>query len=159
MKQWNNGMCWMACYNMFQCWIWSSRSRCPCTNHLQTRHPHDDAIKWKHFPRYCAFVRGIHRSPVNSPHKGQWRRALMFSLICAWTKVWVNNRDVGDLRRHSAHFEVTLMLAVLMTWIERWWLLITKIVTPLAPETIFALRMITLWDINLLRPSVAYMRQ
>ena len=38
---------------------------------------HDDVIKWKHFPRYWPFVRGIHRSPVNSPHKGQWRRALM----------------------------------------------------------------------------------
>ena len=34
---------------------------------------HDDVIKWKHFPRYWPFVRGIHRSPVNSPHKGQWR--------------------------------------------------------------------------------------
>ena len=42
---------------------------------------HDDVIKWKHFPRYWPFVRGIHRSPVNSPHKGQWRGALMFSLI------------------------------------------------------------------------------
>ena len=30
---------------------------------------HDDLIKWKHFPRYWRFVRGIHRSPVNSPHK------------------------------------------------------------------------------------------
>ena len=40
---------------------------------------HDDVIKWKHFPRYWPFVRGIHLSPVNSPHKGQWRRALMFS--------------------------------------------------------------------------------
>ena len=40
--------------------------------------------KWKHFPRYWPFVRGIHRSPVNSPHKGQWRAALMFSSICAW---------------------------------------------------------------------------
>ena len=45
---------------------------------------HDDVIKWKHFPRYWPFVQGIHRSPVNSPHKGQWRGALMFSLICAW---------------------------------------------------------------------------
>ena len=27
---------------------------------------------WKHFPRYWPFVRGIHRSPLNSPHKGQW---------------------------------------------------------------------------------------
>ena len=32
---------------------------------------HDDVIKWKHFPRYWPFVGGIHRSPVNSPHKGQ----------------------------------------------------------------------------------------
>ena len=38
---------------------------------------HDDVIKWKHFPRYWPFVRGIHRSPVNSSHKGQWRGALM----------------------------------------------------------------------------------
>ena len=44
---------------------------------------HDDVIKWKHFPRYWPFARGIHRSPVNSPHKGQWRGALMFSLICS----------------------------------------------------------------------------
>ena len=50
-----------------------------------------------------AFVRGIHRSPVNSPHKGQWREALMFSLIFAWTNAWVNNREAGDLRRHCAH--------------------------------------------------------
>ena len=39
---------------------------------------HDDVIKWKHFPRYWPFVRGIHQSPVNSPQKGQWRGALMF---------------------------------------------------------------------------------
>ena len=46
----------------------------------------NDVIKWIHFPRYWPFVRGIHRSPVNSPHKGQWRRALKFSLICALNK-------------------------------------------------------------------------
>ena len=40
---------------------------------------HDDVIKWKPFSRYWPFVQGIHRSPVNSPHKGQWRGALMFS--------------------------------------------------------------------------------
>ena len=38
---------------------------------------HDDVIKWKHFPRYWPFGRRSHRSPVNSPHKGQWRGALM----------------------------------------------------------------------------------
>ena len=28
--------------------------------------------KEKNFPRYWPFVRGIDRSPMNSPHKGQW---------------------------------------------------------------------------------------
>ena len=61
---------------------------------------HDDVIKCKHFLRYWPFVRGNHRSPVNSPHKGQWRGALMLSLICAWINAWVNNREAGDLRRY-----------------------------------------------------------
>ena len=64
---------------------------------------HDDVIKWKHFPRNWPFVRGIHRSPVNSPHKGQWRGALMFSLIYVWINGWVNNCEAGDLRRYRAH--------------------------------------------------------
>ena len=70
---------------------------------------HDDVIKWKHFPRYWPFVRGIHRSPVNSPHKGQWRAALMFTLICARINGWVNNREAGDLRRYRAHYDVIVM--------------------------------------------------
>ena len=69
---------------------------------------HDDVIKWKHFPRYWPFVRGIHRSPVNSPHKGQWRGALMLSLICTWINGWVNNGNAGDLRRYRAHYDVTV---------------------------------------------------
>ena len=69
----------------------------------------EDVIKWKHFPRYWPFVRGIHRSPVNSPHKGQWRGALMFSLICARINGWVNNGEAGDLRHHSAHYDVIVM--------------------------------------------------
>ena len=52
---------------------------------------HDDVIRWNHFPCYGPFVRVMHRSPVDSPHKGQWRRALMFSLICAWTNGWAND--------------------------------------------------------------------
>ena len=71
---------------------------------------HDDVIKWKHFPCYWPFVREIHRSPVNSPHKGQWRGALMFTLIWAWIDGWVNNRKAGDLRRHRADFDITIML-------------------------------------------------
>ena len=74
------------------------------------RSNNDDVIKWKHFPRYLPFVRGIHQSPVNSPHKGQWRGALTFSLICARINGWVNNRQAGDLRRHRVHYDVTVML-------------------------------------------------
>ena len=74
---------------------------------------HDDVIKWKHFPRYWPYVRGIHRWPVNSPHKGQWREALMFSLICAWISRWVNNREAGDLRRHRTHYDANVMLFLL----------------------------------------------
>ena len=70
---------------------------------------HDDVIKWKHFPRYWPFVREIHRSPVNFPHKGQWRGALMFYLICVWINAWVNNREAGDLRRHRGHYDVIVM--------------------------------------------------
>ena len=72
-------------------------------------HGHDDVIKWKHFPRYLPFLRGIHRSPVNSPHKGQRRGALMFSLICTRINSWVNNREAGDLRRNSTHYDVIIM--------------------------------------------------
>ena len=68
---------------------------------------------WRHqmenFPRYWPFVLGIPRLPLNFPHKGQRRGALMFSLICVWTNSWVYNRDAGDLRRRRAHYDVTLM--------------------------------------------------
>ena len=70
--------------------------------------PHDDVIKLKHFPCYWPFVWGIHQSLLASPHEGQWRRALIFSLIC----VWVNNREAGDLRYHCPHYDVTVMLSV-----------------------------------------------
>ena len=73
------------------------------------RYIYDDVMEWKHFPCYWPFVRGIHRSPVNSPLKDQWRGALMFSLICVWIKGWVNNREAGDLRRYRAHYDVFLM--------------------------------------------------
>ena len=70
-------------------------------------HNHDDAIKWKNFPRYWPFVRGIHRSPVNSPHKGQWRGALKFSLcdLCL-------NREASHLRSYLAHYDVFVMMMV-----------------------------------------------
>ena len=80
---------------------------------------HDDVIKWKHFPRYWPFVRGIHRSPANSPHKRQWHVALMFSLSCVWINNWVNNHEVGDLRRYSTHCDVTVMRMIELITFEK----------------------------------------
>ena len=71
---------------------------------------HDEIIKWKHFPCYWRFVQGIHWSLVNSPHKGQWHRALIFSLIFAWINGWVNNCEAGDLRCQCAHYDITVMM-------------------------------------------------
>ena len=87
--------------------------------HIKRVDGHDDVIKWKHFPCYWPFVRGIHRSLVNSSHKGQWRGASMFSLICAWINGWVNNRVTNDLRRHRAHYDVIVMVLpiVSMPWL------------------------------------------
>ena len=77
---------------------------------------HDDVIKWKHFPRYWPLVREIHRSPVNFPHKGQWRGALMFTLICARINSWVNNGEAGDLRRHPGHYDVIVMSSIVVIY-------------------------------------------
>ena len=95
------------CKYITQASLWQYRFRTLRRKYyLQT---HDDVIKWKHSPRYWPFVRGIHRSPVNSPHKSQWRGTLMFSLICVWINGWVNNREASDLRRYRAHYHVTVM--------------------------------------------------
>ena len=107
----------------YNCFIQYRGRCCPIDGHTlgYTGHPtacvwrgdralHDDVIKWRHFPRYWSFVRGIHRSPVNSPHKGQWREVLMFSLVCVWINDWVNNREAGDLRRHRAQYDVIVMI-------------------------------------------------
>ena len=74
---------------------------------------HDDIFIWNYFPCQWTFVRRIQRLPVDSPHKGQWRRALMFSLISAWTNGWENNQDAGNLRRHRVNYNVNVMNIVL----------------------------------------------
>ena len=71
---------------------------------------HDDVIKWKHFLRYWPLVREIHQSPVNSPHKDQWRGVLMYSLICVWTNGWANNGEAAALGRHRAHYYIIVMV-------------------------------------------------
>ena len=79
-------------------------------------HAHDYVIKWKHFPRDLTFVQGIQWSPKNSPHKGQWCGALVFSLICACINDWVNNRKAGDFRRQRAHYDVIVMWCHILSW-------------------------------------------
>ena len=53
---------------------------------------------------------------MNSPHKGQWRGAYMFALICVWINGSVNNREAGDSRRHRAHYDVIVMQTPLVLW-------------------------------------------
>ena len=78
---------------------------------LQKAVYHEDFMKWKHFPYDWPFAWGNHRWPMDSPHEGQWRGALVFSLMCAWKKQngWANNRDASELSRHSAHYDITVM--------------------------------------------------
>ena len=69
---------------------------------------------WRHqmetFSALLAICAG--NSPVSGefPHKGQWRGALIFSLICVWINGWVNNREAGDWRRYRAHYDVSVMI-------------------------------------------------
>ena len=42
--------------------------------------------------------------------KAQWRGTLMFSLICVWINGRVKNREIGDLRRHRTHYDVTVVV-------------------------------------------------
>ena len=68
---------------------------------------------WRHqmetFSTLLAIYAGNSPVPVNSPHKGQWHGALMFSLICVWINSWVNNREAGDLRCYYAHYDVIVV--------------------------------------------------
>ena len=115
---------WLPCYRMDHWPINSPAIQLviPVAEIFGTTFTYDDVIKRKHFPRYWPFERGIHRWPVNSPRKGQWRGALVFSLICAWINGWVNNREAGDLRRHRAHYDVTVMRLMFVKYILVSWI-------------------------------------
>ena len=71
---------------------------------------------WRHhmetFYALLILCVGNSLAPANSLHKGQWRGALMFSLICAWINGWVNDHEAGDFGCHRAHYYVTVMLYV-----------------------------------------------
>ena len=81
---------------------------------------HATMARWRHqmetFSASLAICAGNHRSSVNSTHKGQWRGALMFSVICSWINGLVNNREAGDLRRHRPHYDVNATASGATPW-------------------------------------------
>ena len=85
-------------------YISPSSAYCPFHFSLLAK-THDDVIKWKHFPRHWSFVRGIHWSPVNFPLTRNFDVFLDLRL----TNSWANRRDAGDLRRHRAQYDVTVI--------------------------------------------------
>ena len=85
--------------------------------------------------------------PVNSPHKGQWRGALVFTLICARINGWVNNREAGDLRRHRAHYDVIIMI------ISEWQSFAQRVMSFLESDLLWFIdplnrRFTTTWKLN-----------
>ena len=85
---------WFAEKLVLSCTVWSIHSyylRLLYCHGGSRMIAHYDVIEWKPFLHYWPFVRGIPRSPANSPHKSQWHGALMFYLICTWTNGWVQS--------------------------------------------------------------------
>ena len=70
---------------------------------------HNVVIAWKYFPRYRPFVRGMHRSPVNSLHHASDVELWYFLWSVPSINSWVNNREAGDVRRHRAHYNIIVM--------------------------------------------------
>ena len=64
------------------------------------------------FSALLAICAGNSPVPSEFPAKGQWRGALVFSLICALINSWQNNGEAGDLRRHPVHYDVNVMWAL-----------------------------------------------
>ena len=95
------------------CFFYAFLENRPCYNGI-SRHNMPQSW-WRHQMETCsallALCAGNSPVPVNSPHKGQWRGALMLSLICAWINDWVNNHEAGYLRRHRGHYDVNVMKA------------------------------------------------
>ena len=99
-----NNVAWLVCRN--------GANRCSTLNTTRM------SPRWRHqmkkFSALLVLCEG--NPPVNGGF--QWRRALVFSLICAWTNGRANNRDAGDLTRHRAHYDVTVMTLLIV--VSRW---------------------------------------
>ena len=91
-----------------------------CTKILSHWKPKMFESGWRHqmetFSALLAICAGNSPVPGEFPHKGQWRRALVFSLICARINSWVHNGEAGDLRRHRGHYDVIVMDVTWAAW-------------------------------------------
>ena len=93
---------------------------------------HYGVIKWKHFPRYWPFLRGIHRSPVNSPHKGQWRGTLMFFFYLHLNKRlskqpkcrWFETQSRSLWRHCNVETGWCIYAPLSCYYLTQWWLVI-----------------------------------
>ena len=79
---------------------------------------------WRHrmetFSAQLALCAGNSPAPVNSPHKGPWRGALMLSLICVCINGWVNNREAGDLRPRCGHYDANVKCMAQSSYRPAW---------------------------------------
>ena len=80
---------------------------------FNTRVTCDCFPRWRHqmetFSALLTFCAEHSPGTGEYPHKGQWRGALMFFSICIWIIGWVNAGEADDLRRHRAHYDVTVV--------------------------------------------------
>ena len=109
---------------------------CECCAHITLADSKYSCKTWRRhqmetFSTLLALCAGNSPVPVNSPHKGQWRGALMFSLICARINDWVNNREADDLRHHRGHYDVNVMNILILKHINR--ILLCGMITDLDP--------------------------
>ena len=76
-----------------------------CSGNLVT-----GATLWRHQMALLVLCEG--NPPVTSefPSQGPVTRSFDIFLICVWTNGWANNRDAPYLRRHRAHYDVTVMI-------------------------------------------------
>ena len=106
--------------------IWYQQGRCKQTAQMITSIQfleHDDVIKWKYFPGFWPFVRGIHWSPGNSPHKGQSRGALIFFLdlrLSKHSRGWWFETPSHSLWRHCNGKMAPLLPKILSDASKRW---------------------------------------
>ena len=109
---------WLQNYSQYHYEIFSTSSWCQILPYkILTTTLYDDLALWQ----TCNIVllKGatlILASPWGEFTEGQRRGALKFHLICRWTYGWANHWDAGDLRRHRAHYDVTVILGP--SWIH-----------------------------------------